>query len=183
MCSQQCNDVYGFWLMSCLTLLCRSILAPLERSSCTTSVWPQSLASMRAVWPFWGDKTYSTIVLHTTAHLWIRYRVKFCPMSSHPWVNIAWTIDLTHIWSFEKHRYSSFTNRRWIKTIYTYGWQNEIRWHYATLPGSMESLMSMHRQTCTFKITLTYSLTWQTDCCTPWRMAFEVILNAKAALS
>ena len=26
-------------------------------------------------------------------------------------------------------------------------------------------------------------ITWQTDHCTPWRMAFEVLLNAKAAFS
>ena len=33
------------------------------------------------------------------------------------------------------------------------------------------------------KITLTYSLTWQTDRFTPRRMAFKALLNAKAALS
>ena len=33
------------------------------------------------------------------------------------------------------------------------------------------------------KITLPYSLTWQTDCCTPRRMAFKALLNAKAACS
>ena len=47
----------SYKLTMCLTSSCRSTWAPLERSSCTTTMWPLSLASMRAVWPSWGDKT------------------------------------------------------------------------------------------------------------------------------
>ena len=75
-CALRDAKTYGYWLMSCLTLFCMSILAPLERSSCTTSVWPLLPASMRAVWPFWGDKIYYNIVLQTTFESCM-YRVKF----------------------------------------------------------------------------------------------------------
>ena len=34
-----------------------------------------------------------------------------------------------------------------------------------------------HFQSIHSKITLTYSLTWQTDCCIPWRMAFKALLK------
>ena len=43
-------------------------------------------------------------------------------------------------------------------------------------------MVSVHRPIHS-KITLTYSLTWQTDRFTPRRMAFKALLNAKAALS
>ena len=49
----------SYKLILCLTSSCRSTWAPLKRSSCTTSLWPPPLASMRAVWPSWGDKTGS----------------------------------------------------------------------------------------------------------------------------
>ena len=49
--------------------------------------------------------------------------------------------------------------------------------HYLAVRKAM---VSLHRPVHS-KITLTYSLTWQTDCCTPRRMAFKVLLNAKAA--
>ena len=42
-------------------------------------------------------------------------------------------------------------------------------------------VVSVHRPVHS-KITLTYSLTWQTDRCSPRRMAFKVLLNAKALL-
>ena len=45
-----------------------------------------------------------------------------------------------------------------------------------------KAIVSVHRPVH-LKITLTYSLTWQTDGCSPWRMAFKTLLNAKAALS
>ena len=48
--------------------------------------------------------------------------------------------------------------------------------HYLAVRKAM---VSVHRPVYS-KITLTYSLTWQTDHCTP-RMAFKVLLNAKAA--
>ena len=44
-----------------------------------------------------------------------------------------------------------------------------------------KAIVSVHRPVHS-KITLTYSLTWQTDCCSPWRMALKALLNAKAAL-
>ena len=65
-CTLSDAKIYGYWSMSCLTLFCMSILAPLERSSCTTSAWPLLPASMRAVCPFWGDKIYCNIVLQTS---------------------------------------------------------------------------------------------------------------------
>ena len=49
--------------MLCLTSSCKSTWAPLERRSCTTSVWPLSLASMRAVQPSWGTKWTKTVLL------------------------------------------------------------------------------------------------------------------------
>ena len=45
-----------------------------------------------------------------------------------------------------------------------------------------KAIVSMHRPIHS-KITLTYSLTWQTDCCSPWRMAFKALLNPQVALS
>ena len=67
-----------------------------------------------------------------------------------------------------------------------HGQQNGTRWHYATLPGSMASYGKCI-QTCTFKKkkknTLTCSLTWQTDGCTPWRMASKVNIICQAAFS
>ena len=51
--------------------------------------------------------------------------------------------------------------------------------HYLAVRKDM---VSLHRPVHS-KITLTYSLTWQTDRCTPRRMAFKALLNAKAALS
>ena len=46
----------------------------------------------------------------------------------------------------------------------------------------MESY-SEHTQTRTFENHANvHSLTWQTDYCSPWRMAFNAQLNAKAAL-
>ena len=51
--------------------------------------------------------------------------------------------------------------------------------HYLAVRKAM---VSVHKPIHS-KITLTYSLTWQTDHCTPWRMAFKVLLNTKAALS
>ena len=51
--------------------------------------------------------------------------------------------------------------------------------HYLAVRKAM---VSLHRPVHS-KITLTYSLTWQTDRCTPRRMAFKALLNAKAALS
>ena len=65
-CALRDAKIYGYWSMSCLTLFCMSILAPLERSSCTTWAWPLLPASMRAVCPFWGDKIYYNIVLQTS---------------------------------------------------------------------------------------------------------------------
>ena len=44
-----------------------------------------------------------------------------------------------------------------------------------------QAMVSVHRPVH-LKITLTHSLTWQTDCCTQRRMAFKVLLNAKVAL-
>ena len=49
--------------------------------------------------------------------------------------------------------------------------------HYLAVRKAM---VSVHRP-IHLKITLTYSLTWQTDRCTPRRMAFKALLNAKAA--
>ena len=49
--------------------------------------------------------------------------------------------------------------------------------HYLTVGKAM---VSVHRPVHS-KITLTYSLTWQTDGCTPQRMAFKALLNAKTA--
>lgn len=51
--SQKCNGTniavdYTSW---CLTLSCKSTCASLLSNSCTTSVWPLSLAQMRAVLP------------------------------------------------------------------------------------------------------------------------------------
>ena len=51
--------------------------------------------------------------------------------------------------------------------------------HYLAVRKAM---VSVHRPVCS-KITLTYSLSWQTDRCTPRRMAFKALLNAKTALS
>ena len=45
-----------------------------------------------------------------------------------------------------------------------------------------KAMVSVHRPVHS-KIMLTYSLTWQTDRCTPWRIAFKALLNTKAALS
>ena len=44
------------------------------------------------------------------------------------------------------------------------------------------AIVSVHRP-AHLKITLTYLLTWQTDHCSPRRMPFKALLNAKAALS
>ena len=43
-----------------------------------------------------------------------------------------------------------------------------------------KAMVNVHRPVHS-KITLTYSLTWQTDRCTPRRTAFKALLNAKAA--
>ena len=51
--------------------------------------------------------------------------------------------------------------------------------HYLAVRKAM---VSVHRPIHS-KITLTYSLTWQTDRFTPQRMAFKALLNTKAALS
>ena len=51
--------------------------------------------------------------------------------------------------------------------------------HYLTL---QQAMVSVHRPVH-FKIMLTYSLTWQTGCCTLRRMASKLILNTKVALS
>ena len=40
-------------------------------------------------------------------------------------------------------------------------------------------MVSVHKPVHS-KITLTYSLTWQADRCTSWRMAFKALLNVKA---
>ena len=48
--------------------------------------------------------------------------------------------------------------------------------HYLAVRKAM---VSVHRPVHS-KITLTYSLTWQTDRCTSRRMAFKALLNAKA---
>ena len=53
------------------------------------------------------------------------------------------------------------------------------RLHYLAVRKAM---VSIHRPVHS-KITLTYLLTWQTDRCTPWRMAFKAPLNDKTALS
>ena len=50
--------------------------------------------------------------------------------------------------------------------------------HYLAV---QKAIVSVHRP-IHLKITLTYSLTWQTDHCSPLRMAFNALLNAKAAL-
>ena len=50
--------------------------------------------------------------------------------------------------------------------------------HYLTI---RKAIVSIHRPVHP-KITLTYSLTWQTDLCTPRRMAFKALLNAKLSL-
>ena len=83
-CALSDAKTYGYWLMLCLTLFCMFILAPLERSSCTTLVCPLLPASMRGVWPFWGDKTYYNIVLQTTFESCM-YRVKFQSNELPPW--------------------------------------------------------------------------------------------------
>ena len=44
-----------------------------------------------------------------------------------------------------------------------------------------KATMSVHKPVHS-KITLTYLLTWQTDCCTPRRMAFKALLNASFSL-
>ena len=45
-----------------------------------------------------------------------------------------------------------------------------------------KALVSLHRPVYS-KITLTYLLTWQTDCCSTRRITFKALLSAKAALS
>ena len=42
-----------------------------------------------------------------------------------------------------------------------------------------KAMVSVHKPVH-LKITLTYSLTWKADRCSPWRMAFKALLNAKA---
>ena len=51
--------------------------------------------------------------------------------------------------------------------------------HYLTV---WKAMVSVHRPVHP-KIMLTYSLPWQTDRCSPRRMAFKALLNAKVALS
>ena len=53
------------------------------------------------------------------------------------------------------------------------------------LDGTMQHYLAVRQAKVTVcsKIRLRFSLTWQTDHCTPWRMAFKVVLNTKAALS
>ena len=45
-----------------------------------------------------------------------------------------------------------------------------------------KAMVSLHRLVH-LKITPTYLLTWQTDRCSPWRMALKALMNPKAALS
>ena len=94
-CALSDAKTYGYWLKSCLTLFCMSILAPLERSSCTMSVWPLLPASMRGVWPFWGYKTYYNIVLQTTFESCM-YRVKFQSNELPSWSEICMDNKLIH---------------------------------------------------------------------------------------
>ena len=59
------------------------------------------------------------------------------------------------------------------------------------LDGTMLHYLAVRKATCIVsihrpvhsKIMLTYSLTWQTNCCTPRRMTFKALLNANTALS
>ena len=63
--------------------------------------------------------------------------------------------------------------------------QNGTRRHYATLSGSTESY-GERTQTRTFEyyanLLASLLVPWETDRCTPWRMAFKALLNAKVAL-
>ena len=54
--------------------------------------------------------------------------------------------------------------------------QNGTMLHYLAVRKAM---VSVHKPVHS-KITLTYSLTWQADCCTSRRMAFKALLSAKA---
>ena len=51
--------------------------------------------------------------------------------------------------------------------------------HYQAV---QKAIVSVHRPV-QWKITLTYTLSWQTDHCSPRRMTLKALLNAKAALS
>ena len=57
------------------------------------------------------------------------------------------------------------------------------------LDGTMLHYLAVRKATVSVhipvhsKITITYLLTWQTDRCTPQRMAFKALLNAKTVLS
>ena len=50
--------------------------------------------------------------------------------------------------------------------------------HYLAV---QKAIVGVHRPVHS-KVTLTYSLTWHTDHCSPWRMAFKSLSNAKALL-
>ena len=54
--------------MLCLTSSCRSTWAPLERSNCTTSVYPLPLTHMRAVLPNWGTEWDKTVTITCDEH-------------------------------------------------------------------------------------------------------------------
>ena len=184
----------SYKLILCLTLFCRCTLAPLERSSCTMSVWPLSLASMRAVQPFCGTN-------HETNgnEIGNRQLKKVCTccnlskavasVPGFPSMQIKKGDSVVKVITWETSRVEKCMGERmnspmlWqkipVQLRKLYSWQNETRLQYAILPGSM---VSVHRPVH-LKTTLTCSLTWQTDDCTPWRMAFEMLMNAKAVLS
>ena len=55
---------------------------------------------------------------------------------------------------------------------------DDIMLHYLAV---LKAMVGIHRPVHS-KVTLTYSLTWHTDRCSPWRMALKSLLNAKALL-
>ena len=71
------------------------------------------------------------------------------------------------------------------ENLITCGWTNESSMLYGQIQSfSCDGFYVVSvRKPVHLKITLTSLLTWQTDCCSPQRMAFKVLLNAKAALS
>ena len=71
------------------------------------------------------------------------------------------------------------------ENLITCGWTNESSMLYGQIATVIQLrwLLCIVRKPVHSKITLTSLLTWQTDCCSPQRMAFKALLNAKAALS
>ena len=93
------------------------------------------------------------------AHPWMMNNLLFITYNVHELAHTLLTDLLVQLWKF-------------------YGWQNRTRWHYVTLLGSTESY-GEHTQTRTFKNHANFNTCLQ---CTPQRIAFNVLLNAKVAL-